>query len=147
MSFDNDLHDTLASVRALEAIRPDNLEDYYHDAIVHELRKGREIHKWLGYIYQCVSKRIGRGREGPIDISLDENITLFNRRTSIDLELDMKYALGTLTYKQALYIYNYYYEGYTLEEIALANYVSMKSVDFCIQRGLQRLRQVLSCYA
>ena len=141
------LHDTLISIRGLKAIRPDNLEDYYHDAIVHELRKGREIHKWLGYIFQCVSRRIGRGREGPMHSSLIEATLPHNHIVSIDLELDVKHALNQLTHKQAMYIYRHYYEGYTLEELAEMYHVSFVSVKYCLDRGVFKLRQVLSCYA
>jgi DNA-directed RNA polymerase specialized sigma24 family protein len=143
MSIDQELADTFSAIRGLRAERPDNLEDYYHDAIVHELTKNRELGNWLPYIYQCVYRRIGRGREGPMDLPFHEAVIPNGLNENIDLKIDIRNAFKLLTATQAEYIYEYFYDGYSLPEIAIRHHAAQQTVNRCIQRGLQRMKGAL----
>lgn len=143
MPLDNELAETLLAVRGLNAQRQDYIQDYFHDAIVHELGKGKDLNHWLGYIYKCVSKRIGRGREGPMDLSLEESIVP-DKPTNLDLKIDIAKGFTALTPLQAQYIYEYFYEEYTLAEIAIKHRTSLQCVEKCINRGLATMKKVLT---
>jgi len=143
MALDKDLADTLKAVYGLEAARRDNLEDYFHDAIIQKLVKSQPLDSWLPYIYQCVYRRIGRGREGPMDLPLEESIVPETRPDNLDIKIDVRNAFKLLTARQAAYIYAYFYEGYTLPEIAKEYKTSMQCVDKCITRGLHKMKGAL----
>jgi DNA-directed RNA polymerase specialized sigma24 family protein len=131
------------AVLRLDAERPDNLEDYYHDAIVQEFIKKRVKKNWKGYIYKCVSKRINRGREGKIELTLEEAYAYSSRSNNTELKTEIANALKLLTPQQAIYIYEYYYEGYTFSEIAHRHQASFQAIEQCIKRGLHRMKSML----
>ena len=145
MSLDKVYTDTQRAVRGLDAARHDNIDDYMHDAVVNQLEKHRSLNEWMGYIYQCVSRRIGRGREGPMDLPLEESIVPDTKSSNLDLKIDIKKAMDSLTTMQAAYIYGYYFEGYTLEEIAAIHDTTISLVEKGINRGLRKMKKVLLC--
>lgn len=147
MSLDDELTDTYRTVRSLHPSREDNLEDYFHDAIVRALRRGKPLETHQGYLYRTVSRRIACGQEehrGIIHLPLDEALTPALRSEHIDLILDIQYAMSTLTDLQYDYIYMFFYEGHTLEEIAMLRDATYQNVDKCIHRGLAAMRKVLT---
>jgi DNA-directed RNA polymerase specialized sigma24 family protein len=140
----NELADTLQSIRGLNALRQDDLEDYFHDAIAHALSKGRLLDNWLGYLYKSVAGRVAFGREGKVHLQLEESIVPEVSPPNIDLQIDMQRAVQTLSFTQQIYIYAYFYEGFTLGEIALFYGVSNQAVSKTIKLALENMRVVLS---
>ena len=141
--LDKELNKTLRAVKKIKAKRVDDLEDYFHDSIVRVLFHGKPLEEWLGYVYQSVSKRVACGQEGRTFLSLDEALLPHDKSPNIDLVLDVEKAMLVLTPMQYDYIYDYFYEGFTLEEIAMLHDTTNQAVSQAIQRGLQQMKKVL----
>lgn len=123
---------------------PDEVEDYYHDGIVIALEKQKDLEEWARYIYASVKRRIGYGREAKQHLQLNEEITEDTRHASLTLQIDILRALEQLSTVRKNYIYNYFYEGYTLEEIAVKYKVSPQVVSKVIGRGLKEMKKILT---
>jgi predicted DNA-binding protein YlxM (UPF0122 family) len=78
-----------------------------------------------------------------MDLPLNEAVTPDIERTNLDLQIDIHNAFKLVTTTQAIYIYEYYYEGYTLSEIAARHHASYQAVHRSIQRGLEKMKGAL----
>ncbi len=146
MSLAEALHETFKAVCSLNPSRPDNLEDYFHDAVELALRTGKPLETHQVYLYKSVSKRIAYGKEehrGVTHLELHESLVSPTQPESIDLVLDIQHAMSTLTDRQYDYIYMFFYEGHTLEEIAMLRDATYQGVAQCIQRGLGQMKRML----
>ena len=141
--LDEELASTLHTIYALKARSPDELEDYFHDAILRAIQQGKPLKEWLGYLYRSVSNRIACGQEARPYLSLEESLIPDNHIVDTGLEVDIKKALALLSPLRQQYIYDYFYEGYTTEEIAERYGVSNQTVGTVIRRGLKEMRKVL----
>lgn len=144
MSLDDELAHTLRAVRGLKAQRQDDLEDYFHDAIVVGLTKERSLEDWLPYLYKSVYHRIAYGREGRVHLPLEEQLLPESHPTNIDIQVDVRSAITKLTPTQQEYIYAYFYLGHTSPEIAMLYDVTKQAVDQTLSRGLESMRRILS---
>lgn len=143
MPLRSELASTLRAIQGLKAQRQDDLEDYFHDAIELVLSDGKTLDNWLPYLYKSVSRRIAFGNEGRVHLPLEESILPSERPPNLDLEIDIRKAILTLSDKQQQYIYEYFYEGFTLDEIAMLHDVTNQAVSKTIQRGLDVMRILL----
>lgn len=141
--LDQELAETFRTIRSLRARSPDELEDYFHDSLVSTLGKGRPLSTWMGYIYKSVQQRLRFGREAEPYVPLEESIFPAVEGVGIDNKLDIKRALATLTPRRQAYIHEYFYEGYTLEEMAERHQLSIKGVQKVLVKGLRDLRTIL----
>jgi DNA-directed RNA polymerase specialized sigma24 family protein len=141
--LDDELAATLHAIYALKARSPDELQDYFHDAVLTTLEQGKPLQEWLGYIYKAVYKRIGWGLEVRNYIPIEESLIPDSKPIDTGLCLDMEKALGVLSPLRRQYIYEYFYEGYTTEEIATKHGVSNQTVGTVIRRGLKEMKKVL----
>lgn len=144
MSLKYKLAGTLRAIYGLNARRQDDLEDYFHDAIVTTLTQGKTLDQWLGYVYKIVSNRISRNHEGREYLSIEEGILPEARPDDLDLRLDIGNALKKLTLKQSTYIYEYFFLGLTFEEISEKYITTSPAVSRVIQRGLRAMKRVLT---
>jgi DNA-directed RNA polymerase specialized sigma24 family protein len=142
MSLDDDLTRTKHTIGRLRARRPDNLEDYFHDAICRALTRKIPLTD-QGYLYKSVYNRIACGREERDYVLLDEGLVEDTHSLDRHLKLDVQQALKTLRPVQYLYIYEFFYEGYTCREIARRHYVTFQAVNQAIQRALQAMKRIL----
>jgi RNA polymerase sigma factor (sigma-70 family) len=140
--FEQELTETLRTVRSLKARVPDEMEDYLHDSIVRSLLKGGKI-SW-GYIYTAVKRRLGFGREAQPYVPLEESIVPSVERVSIDTKLDLHKALSALSERKRTYVIHYFYEGYTLGEIGEKYGVSSARVDQIISKAVHEMRETLT---
>jgi len=141
--LDDELIDTLHTIYALKARSPDELEDYFHDAILKAINQGKPLKEWLGYIYQSVYKRIACGQEVRSYLPIEESLIPDNKPLDTALQVDIRKALSTISPLRQQYIYDYFYEGYTTEEIAAKYGVGNQTVGTVIRRGLKEMRKVL----
>lgn len=141
--LEEELAGTLHSIYALKARSPDELEDYFHDAIIKALKQGKPLENWLGYLYKSVSKRVAHGQEGRVYLQLNEALVPDEKSATSSLKLDIKKALAAVSPLRRMYIYEYFYEGYTLEEIAERHGVTNQAVSKSIQKGLAVMKGVL----
>lgn len=141
--LEDELAATLRTVFSLRARRQDELEDYFHDAIVKALRQGKDINQWLGYVYRTVSRRIACGQEEREHLPLVEEIVPEEKPPDIGLMLDVQKAMAAVHPQGRVYLYEYFYEGCTLEEIANKYGVTNQTVSKSIQRGLGIMRGIL----
>lgn len=137
------LDETLRAVRGLRALRQDDIEDYFHDAIVRVLTQEKSLDEWLGYIYKSVANRIACGQEGKVYLPLTEEIVPDEHSPNIDLKVDLERAFEKVSKKSKVYIYERYFEGRLLEEIAQRYGVTHQAVNRTIQQGLRKMRKVL----
>ena len=144
MPLEQDFATILISIRALQAKRPDNLEDYFHDAIVNRLALGLELKDWIPYLYQSVFKRVLFGnREGRMDLSLEEELVGEANPVNLDAKVDVQRAMTCLTRQQAAYVYEYFFDEYTQDEIAIRHDVTQQNVQKVLQTALNRMRHYL----
>ena len=141
--LDDELAATLHTISALKARSPDELEDYFHDAILKAIQQGKPLKQWLGYIYKTVSKRIACGQEARGYLSIEESLVPDSHTIDTGLQLDIRKALAVLSPLRRQYIYEYFYEGYTMEEIAKRHGVGNQTIGTVIKRGLREMRKVL----
>ena len=144
MSLDRELASTFSSVCELDAAMPDDMEDYFHDVIVSLLRRDKPLLTHQGYLYESVRKRIMYGREGRMDLELEEEFRLQSRPVNLDLKIDIRRAIRKLGLKYRNCLYLYYYEGYKLREIADRYDVSIVRIHGIIQKGLRQMKVILS---
>ena len=142
MSLEDDLAHTQRAVSRLRARRPDNLEDYFHDAICRALSRGIPLGN-QGYLYKSVYNRIACGQEGRPVVPLEESIAEDGQQENTDLKLDIQRGLAALTPLQYKYVYDKFFEGFTEREIAMLYDTTHQSVDRVIQRALEMMRKVL----
>lgn len=143
-SLEEELANTFRIIRSLNPRSPDELEDYFHDAIVLALKQGYNLENWLAYLYASVKSRIARGNEAPVHLSLNDDLTQDPQDTFIGIKVDIERALHTLSPRKKQYIIEHFYEGYTLEEMGKKYHISNQAVSKVIQQGLQDMRKVLS---
>ena len=147
MSLDDALNETYKAIRSLNPSRPDNLEDYFHDAIARAMHRGKSLDTHQVYLFRTVERRIAYGQEehrGVTHLPLYEEVVPSVQNEHIDLVLDIQRAMSRLTDLQYEYIYMFFYEGHTLEEIAMLRDTTYQSVERCIQRGLAQMKQALT---
>ena len=142
-SFDQELAETLRTVRSLKASVPDEIEDYLHDSIVRALSQGRNMSRWWGYIYIAVKHRLINGREAQPYVAIEDSIFPAEERVSLDTKLDIKRALACLTPRKRDYIQEYFFEGWTLEEMEEKHGVSNQYISKVIKQALEDMRGVL----
>lgn len=142
-SFDDELASTLRTIHSLRARSQDELEDYFHDAIVKTLKQGKDVSHWLGYIYKTVYLRISCGQEEREHLQLKEEIVPHAKPIDIALKIDIERAIAEVHPRGQIYLYEYFYEGRTTEEIAGRYSVASQAVSKSIQRGLIVMRGVL----
>ena len=147
-SLEQDLTETLNTLGSLRlrAKLPDNLEDYFHDALLLMLEKGRHVQQWMGYIYKSISRMLWFGREPLQHLSLDEQLIPYVEAVSLDIKIDIRRALATLSPKRRAFILDYFYSGYTLDEIAEAYGISHQRVARIIADGLYDMKLILEGY-
>ena len=128
----------------MNAQRQDDLEDYFHDAIQRILTQGKPLGDWLPYIYKAVYLRISVGREGRVYVPLTEAISPETKPVNLNTQIDVRKAILQLSPRQQEFIYDYFYEELTLDEIASKYQVSTQAASRTIQRGLDGMRKVLA---
>lgn len=144
-SIEQELQETLNTVRALRAQSPDEIEDYFHDSIVGALAKGKPLRHWMGYIYKTVQRRLSFGKEGVVPyVPLAEAVIPAPETTSEETLIDIKTALHALPVWKREYILEYFYGGWTLEEIAVKHQVSNQYVSRVISSALREMRSRLT---
>ena len=148
MSLEEELTKSFRAIRGLRPQHQDSLEDYFHDAILYVLTNKdlqvKTLEEWLGYVYRRVANQIACGQEDRVHLPLEEALVSDERPTNIDLQIDMQKALKVLPEKASVYIYERFYEGRTLEDIAQRHHVTAQAVDCSIQNGLRKMKKVLS---
>ena len=144
MSLEKDFISTLNSIRSLQAKRPDDLEDYFHDAIVSRLALGLELKDWMPYIHKAVVWRVLFGnREGRMDLSLEEELVGEAHPINLDAKVDVQRAMTCLTRQQAAYVYEYFFDEFTQDEIAMRHDVTQQNVQKVLQTALNKMRHYL----
>jgi DNA-directed RNA polymerase specialized sigma subunit len=139
---EQELAETLRSVRGLRAQSPDEIEDYFHDSIVNILDRGRKVEGWLAYLYQSVKQRLKYGKEVRPNLPLTEAIVPSEHTVCLDTALDIEKALGVLSERERAYIMDYFYEGYTLIEMAARHNVTNQYISKVIRQALANMREV-----
>lgn len=143
---------TRRAIRSIaeRALSPDEVEDHFHDAIVSELLKHNDPEQRLHFIFSAVRKRIELGwgshhsKESKQYLQLNEEITQDPNPLSPSLQIDIRDALAQLSPLQQKYIYLYYYEGYTIVEIATQYRVTHQAVTRVLHRGLGQMKIYLT---
>ena len=147
LSLEEELTKSLRAIRGLRPQRQDSLEDYFHDAILYVLTNKdlqiKTLEEWLGYVYKRVANQIACGQEGRVHLPLEEALVSDERPTNIDLQIDIQAALKVLSPRAQVYVYERFYEGRTLEEIAQKHSVTAQAVDESIKYALKKMRKVL----
>jgi DNA-directed RNA polymerase specialized sigma24 family protein len=141
-TVEQELAETLRTVRGLRAQSPDEIEDYFHDSIVNLLGKGRRIDGWLGYLYKSVKQRLRFGKEVRPNLPLTEAIVPSVPTVSLDTMLDIEKALGVLSERERAFIMDYFYEGYTLVEMEVRHQVTNQYISKVIRQALANMREV-----
>jgi DNA-directed RNA polymerase specialized sigma24 family protein len=148
-SLEQELIETLHTVRSLPARSQDELEDYFHDAIVKVLtphkvtQEVKKLDEWLGYIYKTIARRIACGQEPREYLPLSESGLPYENPPSYDNKLIVKRLLIQLTPSTRQYTYEFFYEGRNAADIARRHHVTRSAVQAAIERGLIAMRKVL----
>lgn len=151
MTLDERLKLTLKNVLRIKAKRPDDLEDYLHDAVLTQIERGFDIEKNMGYIYNVVKHRVywGYGKKEARDyIPWTDALTntVKQSHNDINVSIDIRRAVALLPIQQRNFVHDYYYSGFTLVEIA-ERYGCKKSwVHIVLRQGLQTLARTLRGY-
>lgn len=122
----------------------DNVEDYFHDAIVKQLIEGKKLEDWLGLVYRCVHTRLRyKSSNEKTYLQLDEVTIPVEDRLSINTKIDIKNAWEKLSPRERSYIDLNFWHGLSYKAIAQKEHISHQMVDKIIDRGLKKLSESL----
>ena len=134
-----------AKLSAAGAKSADELEDYINDVVVQLMVHGRDVRQWLGYIYKAVVKRIQYKREHRnLDaLSLDAITNVADGGLPFTVKADIHRAIAKLNPNQQELVYKYFFEGYTLQELADMRGCRAVTIYQTLGRALANLRREL----
>lgn len=140
--LDKLLKDTLRNLRALPSRSPDELEDYLHTAILHNLERGRQAEQWMAHAYRIVQLRLRYGREAPAYIEVVEDM-LPSHEPQPDHHLDIKAAIMRLGQRERELVIAYFYLDQSVPQIAKHWNMPVRATHRLLHRALRLLKKEL----